>query len=88
MPAPNPLNQTCDICKAIAAKNGFNKAGEQKYVCRRHTPSWTYNGSGVVGSEPIGDLAMPNYERTKKCREKKAIEHPARKRGRPKTNKI
>jgi len=81
MPATNTLNQICDICKAIATKNGFNKAGEQKYVCRRHTPSWSYNGNGVAGSEPLGDRAMTDYERVKRCRAKKAREdHPKKKR--------
>jgi len=91
MPAPNPLNQICDICKAFASKNGFNKAGEQKYVCRRHTPSWGYYGSGSVGNPSfileLDDRPLTDYERTKRCREKKAIENPPKKRGRPKTNK-
>jgi len=82
MLVPKTPNQTCDICKAIAAKNGFNKAGEQKYVCRRHTPSWSYGGSGVVGSEPLGDRAMTDYERVKRCRAKKAREDHPKKRGR------
>jgi len=83
-PDLNPANKICNTCKAIAIENGFNKSGEQMYVCRRHTPSWSYNGSGVVGSEPIGDRAMTPYERVKRCRAKKSRENPPKKRGRPK----
>ena len=73
----NKTNQICPVCGEYASKNGFNKAGEQKYVCRRHRPSWSYNGSGIFGSEPLGDRAMTAYERIKKYRAKKALEdHP------------
>ena len=84
MRTKNKTNQICPDCGELSAKNGFNESGEQKYVCRRHSPSWSYNGSGAVGNEPIGDRAMTDCERNRRYRAKKRIENPPKKRGRPK----